>query len=147
MTIKDAIPQRHMVRKYLSKPILSETVALLNTRIADHNARYGLNLKLVIGNSDGIGGMAKLLLMTKSVYNYIVLAGQDCVYLDEKLGYCGADLILVTGSGNNVTITAGNGHFSGIDLGIGKYLGIRNKWLKLLIRIPFSYVRLVAISG
>lgn len=28
-----------------------------------------------------------------------------------------------------------------------KYSGIRNKWLKLLIRIPFSYVRLVAISG
>ena len=207
MTIKDAIPQRHMVRKYLSKPILAETVTLLNTRIADHNARYGLNLKLVTGNSDGIGGMAKLLL-TKSVYNYIVLAGQDCVDLDEKLGYCGADLILyaqtlglntwwcggmfngkgalkhlesanvcvngviaigygqtqgvphksktsdeiskydgetpqwfkdgveallcaptalnkhpymVTGRGNNVTITAGNGHFSGIDLGIGKY--------------------------
>ena len=46
MTIKDAIPQRHMVRKYLSKPILAETVTLLNTRIADHNARYGLNLKL-----------------------------------------------------------------------------------------------------
>ena len=84
MTIKDAIPQRHMVRKYLSKPILAETVTLLNTRIADHNARYGLNLKLVTGNSDGIGGMAKLLL-TKSVYNYIVLAGQDCVDLDEKL--------------------------------------------------------------
>ena len=93
MTIKDAIPQRHMVRKYLSKPILAETVTLLNTGIADHNARYGLNLKLVTGNSDGIGGMAKLLL-TKSVYNYIVLAGQDCVDLDEKLGYCGADLIL-----------------------------------------------------
>ena len=28
---------------------------------------------------------------------------------------------MVTGSGNNVTITAGNGHFSGIDLGIGRY--------------------------
>ena len=42
MTIKDAISQRHMVRKYLSKPILAETVTLLNTRIADHNARYGL---------------------------------------------------------------------------------------------------------
>ena len=27
------------------------------------------------------------------------------------------------------------------------FWGIRNKWLKLLIRIPFSYVRLVAISG
>ena len=32
MTIKDAIPQRHMVRKYLSKPILAETVTLLNIR-------------------------------------------------------------------------------------------------------------------
>ena len=28
---------------------------------------------------------------------------------------------MVTGSKNNVTITAGDGHFSGIDLGIGKY--------------------------
>ena len=27
------------------------------------------------------------------------------------------------------------------------YSGIRNKWLKLLIRTPFSYIRLVAISG
>lgn len=25
--------------------------------------------------------------------------------------------------------------------------GIRNKWLKLLRQIPFSYIRLVAISG
>ena len=207
MTIKEAIPQRHMVRKYLNKPIPTEIVTLLNARIADHNAKYGLSLKLVTDNSDGIGGMAKLLL-TKSVYNYIVLAGQDCVDLDEKLGYCGADLILyaqtlglntwwcggmfngkgalkhletanvrvngviaigygqtqgvphktktadeiskydgeapqwfkdgveallcaptalnkqpymVTGIGNNVTLTAGDGHFSGIDLGIGKY--------------------------
>ena len=65
MTIKEAIPQRHMVRKYLSKPILAETVALLNTRIADHNARYVLNLKLVTGNSDGIGGMANLIALAK----------------------------------------------------------------------------------
>ena len=207
MTIKEAIPQRHMVRKYINKPISADTVTLLNARIADNNTKYGLNLKLVTNNSDGIGGIAKLLL-TKSVYNYIVLAGQDCSDLDEKLGYCGADLILyaqtlglntwwcggmfngkgalkhmesanvringviaigygqtqgnphksktadkiskyngeppqwfkngveallyaptalnkqpymVTGSENNVTITAGDGHFSGIDLGIGKY--------------------------
>lgn len=207
MTIKEAAAQRHMVRKYLNKPISAETTELLDARIEENNARYGLNLKLVTGNADGIGGLAKLLL-TRSVYNYIVLAGKDCLDLDEKLGYCGADLILyaqtlglntwwcggmfngkgalknldnadvrvnsviaigygqtqgvphksktaaeiskydgeapqwfkdgvetllyaptamnkqpylVIGRGNRVTLTAGNGHFSGIDLGIGKY--------------------------
>lgn len=207
MTIKDAATQRHMVRKYLNKPISSETIELLNARIVENNAKYGLNLKLVIGNADGIGGLAKLLL-TRSVYNYIILAGEDCADLDEKLGYCGADLILyaqtlglntwwcggmfngkgalknlenadvrvngviaigygqtqgiphksktaaeiskyngeapqwfkdgvevllcaptalnkqpyrVEGTGNRVTLTVGEGHFAGIDLGIGKY--------------------------
>lgn len=207
MTIKEAITQRHMVRKYIDERIPEGTAKLLNGRIAQNNAEFGLNLKLVTGNSDGIGSMAKLLL-TKSVYNYIILAGEVCAGLDEKLGYCGADLILyaqtlglntwwcggmfngkgalkhlegtdvrvngviaigygqtqgvphktktaaeisryngetpqwftdgvdallcaptamnkqpymVVGDGNKVTITAGDGHFSGIDLGIGKY--------------------------
>lgn len=207
MTIKEAVSQRHMVRKYTDKPIPADLVGLLNVRIAENNAAHGLCLKLITNNSDGIGGMAKILL-TRSVYNYIILAGKDCADLDEKLGYCGADMILyaqtlglnswwvggmfnekgarkhlevadvringviaigygqsqgvphksktaaeiseysgeppqwfingvdallyaptamnkqpyvVKGNGNKVTITAGEGHFSGIDLGIGKY--------------------------
>lgn len=206
MTIKEAVRERHMVRQYTDKPIPSDIVALMKTRIAENNEKHGLELALVVGNSDGIGGMAKL--MSKSVNNYIVLAGQDSPGLDEKLGYCGADLILyaqmlglntwwvggmfngkgalknlsskdvrvngvivvgygrtqgvphkskapteistyngnipqwftdgisallcaptalnkqpytVKGEGNQVSISAGDGHFSGIDLGIGKY--------------------------
>ena len=207
MTIKEAVKQRHMVRKFTDKPIPADLAELLNARIAENNAAHGLNLKLVTGNSDGIGGMAKMLL-TKTVHSYIVLAGKECSDLDEKLGYCGADLCLyaqtlglntwwcggmfsgkgalkhletkdvringviaigygqtqgvqhksktaaeisqyngtapqwfvdgvdallyaptalnkqpymVNGDGRKVTITAGEGHFSGIDLGIGKY--------------------------
>lgn len=207
MTIKEAIKERHMVRKYTDKPIPAELVEKLNARIAKNNQIHGLSLKLVTGNSDGIGGMAKMLL-TKSVHSYIVLAGKDRADLDEKLGYCGADLCLyaqtlglntwwvggmfngkgamkhletkdvringviaigygqtqgvphksktaaeisqyngtvpqwfldgveallcaptalnkqpymVKGDGDRVSITAGEGHFSGIDLGIGKY--------------------------
>lgn len=207
MTIKEAIKERHMVRKYTDRAIPTDIVELLNERIAENNKKYDLALTLVIGNSDGIGGMAKLLL-TKTVNNYIVLAGADTQELDEKLGYCGADLILyaqtlglntwwvggmfngkgalnnlsdknvrvngviaigygqtqgvphkskaaaeiseyngdkpqwfvdgvnallyaptalnkqpyiVKGDGNKVSISAGSGHFSGIDLGIGKY--------------------------
>lgn len=207
MTIKEAIKERHMVRQYTDKTIPTDIVESLNARITENNKKYNLHLALVVGNSGGIGSMAKLLL-SKTVNNYIVLAGVDAPNLDEKLGYCGADLILyaqtlglntwwvggmfngkgalknlnnknvrvngviaigygktqgvphrsktaaeisryngktpqwfvdgvdallyaptalnkqpyvVSGDGNKVSISAGNGHFSGIDLGIGKY--------------------------
>lgn len=207
MTIKEAITERHMVRQYTDKAIPADIIELLRKRIAENNEKYHLDVALVVGNSDGIGGMAKLLL-SKTVHNYIVLAGKDAPKLDEKLGYCGADLILyaqtlglntwwvggmfngkgalknlsnkdvrvngviaigygqtqgvphksktaaeiseyngdapqwfidgvnallyaptalnkqpyvVKGSGNKVHISAGDGHFSGVDLGIGKY--------------------------
>ena len=54
---------------------------------------HNLNMKLVTGNADGIGGMAKMLL-SRSVHSYIILAGKDGTDLDEHLGYCGADLCL-----------------------------------------------------
>lgn len=207
MTIREAVEKRHMVRQYTDKAIPADVVELLNARIAGNNEKYHLCLTLVTGNSDGIGNMAKLLL-SRTVNNYIVLAGMDTPGLDEKLGYCGADLILyaqtlglntwwiggmfhgrgalkhlsnkdvrvngviavgygktqgvphksktaaeiseysgdtpqwfidgvnallhaptalnkqpylVKGAGNRVSISAGDGHFSGIDLGIGKY--------------------------
>lgn len=93
MTIKEAIKERHMVRQYTDQPIPSDKAELLHARIAENNEKYNLSLALVVGNSDGIGRMAKLLL-SKTVHNYIVLAGRDAPGLDEKLGYCGADLIL-----------------------------------------------------
>lgn len=93
MTIKEAIRKRHMVRKYIDKPIPTDIVKLLNERIAGNNKNYNLKLAPVTGNSDGLSGVAKLLL-AQNVNNYIVLAGADTPGLDEKLGYCGADLIL-----------------------------------------------------
>ena len=44
MTIKEAIKQRHMVRKYTDNPIPADLVELLNARIAENNAAHGLNL-------------------------------------------------------------------------------------------------------
>ena len=92
MTIKEAVKQRHMVRKYTDKVIPANLVELLNIRIADNNEKHGLALTLVIGNADGFGRMAKLI--GNKVKNHIVLAGPDTAELDEKLGYCGADIML-----------------------------------------------------
>lgn len=93
MTIKEAIYERHTVRKYTEKAIPAETVALLNSRVAENNSKFNLAIKLVTGNSEGIMAAAKLLL-GQGVNNYFILAGEDSPDLDEKLGYCGADLIL-----------------------------------------------------
>ena len=207
MTIKEAVRERHMVRQYTDRPIPEDVAELLNARISENNGQYHLDLALVMDNSDGVGGMAKLLL-SRTVNNYIVLAGRETPHLDERLGYCGADLMLyaqtlglntwwiggmfngkgalkhlsspdvrvngviavgygktqgvphksktpaeiseyrgeapqwfidgveallyaptalnhqpyvVRGDGNRVWISAGDGHFSNIDLGIGKY--------------------------
>lgn len=92
MTIKEAMKERHMVRKYIDRPIPGDLVEKLNTRIAENNQTHNLSLFLVTGNADGLGALAKML--GKGVKNYIVLAGTDSEDLDEKLGYCGADMIL-----------------------------------------------------
>ncbi len=93
MTIKEAIYQRHTVRRFKPEPIPAELVEKLNERIEKINAENSLALKLVTGNSDGIMGYAKIL-TASGVNNYLILAGADCKELDEKLGYFGADLCL-----------------------------------------------------
>ncbi len=92
MTIQEAMRERHMVRKYLEKPIPAEITTQLQARMDEDNQAGGLCLTLVTGNSDGLGGMAKLI--SKNVSNYIILAGPDTPTLDETLGYWGADAML-----------------------------------------------------
>ena len=87
------IEKRHTVRKYLDKPLDMDLVGLLNTRIEQNNELYDLTFKLVTNESDGISSLAKIM-SNNTVQNYIILAGKDGSNLDEKIGYCGADLIL-----------------------------------------------------
>ena len=93
MTINEAVKARHMVRKYLDKPIADDAAGKLRQRIEENNEKYGLDMKLVVNSSDGIIGAAKLII-PYCIYNYVILAGPDCPDLDEKLGRCGADVML-----------------------------------------------------
>jgi len=141
MTMKEAMSARHMVRKYTDKAIPTEIVTLLNERIVEKNRTHGLNLTLVTGNSDGLGGMAKLLL-ARGVNNYFVLAGADSPGLDEKLGYCGADFIIYAqalGASsvrvNGIIVggygaTVGVSHKSKEPTEISEYNGTTPEWFK-----------------
>ncbi|MCI8887606.1 MAG: nitroreductase [Hungatella sp.] len=93
MTMKEAMRRRHTVRRYTDEPISANLIKELSGRIAQNNRTYGLNLTLVTGNCEGLGSMARVLL-ARGVNNYIILAGPDALDLDERLGYCGADMII-----------------------------------------------------
>lgn len=93
MDMKEAMRIRHTVRKYTAQAIPVEIVQRMNQRITENNCKYNLNVKLVTNDSSALGALVKLIL-AKGVKNYLVLAGPDHKELDEKLGYCGADLML-----------------------------------------------------
>ncbi len=93
MTIKQAIECRHTVRRYTKQPIPEPICRQLCMRIAQNNADYGINLCLVTENIQAFG-MALRLFLAKGVRNYIILAANDTADAAEKIGYCGADIML-----------------------------------------------------
>ncbi len=93
MTIMEAIKSRHTVRKYTNRHIPQEIVSLLIERIKQNNEKYNIDMNLVTENTDAFNTFIKLVL-AKGVNNYIVLAGTILDDLDEKLGYCGTDVML-----------------------------------------------------
>ena len=93
MTMKEAMYRRHMVRKYQDKSIPDDLNEKLSSRINENNERYGLGIRLITNDDNAVSTAIKLIL-TKTVKNYFVMAGPESDDLDEKLGYCGADLML-----------------------------------------------------
>lgn len=69
MTIKEAISVRHVVRKYVDKPIPAEILEKLNARIAENNSGYGLEMKLKIDDDKAFNAIIKMIL-AKGVRNY-----------------------------------------------------------------------------
>ncbi len=93
MDLKEAMQQRHMVRKYLDKKIPEDIVSKINGRIETNNKKYNLNMKLMLNNDTGVSSIIKLIL-ARGVNNFIILAGDNSPDLEEKLGYSGADIML-----------------------------------------------------
>ena len=91
--MKQAMRQRHTVRKFTSESLSSGLISQLNDRARANNERFGLAISLKVGDESALPGALKLF-FAKGVRNYFVLAGSDRPGLDENLGYASADLML-----------------------------------------------------
>lgn len=91
MDMKQAMKERHMVRKYTDEPIPEDIVEKLNHRVRENNEQYGLSIKLMTNDDSAVPGVIKLIL-AKGVNNFFIMAGPDGA--DKLCGYCGADLML-----------------------------------------------------
>lgn len=93
MTLEEAMRTRHTVRRYTDRKLPGDVLEGLRDRIRDNNEKYGLSMSLVTENTEAFGPALRLFL-AKGVRNYLVLAGKDLPGLDEKIGYCGTDVML-----------------------------------------------------
>lgn len=95
MTIAEAMKNRHMVRKYKDIRLSGEIAEKLKARIEENNRSYNLGIKLMVNDEKAVGTIFKLI-FTKGVKNYFIMAGDEAGVpgLEERLGYCGADLML-----------------------------------------------------
>ena len=93
MDLKEAMEQRHTVRSYIDRPLPSEVIRLLAERIQKNNEAYRLHMQLITENIEAFGPLLRLIL-AKGVRNYIILSAPAGPTVEERLGYCGADVML-----------------------------------------------------
>jgi nitroreductase family protein len=93
MTLKEAMENRHVVRKYKEDAIPQDVVKALEERIQECNQKHSLHFFLK--TEDG-AAFAELIdkLITKNAKNYIVLAGDGKEGVEERVGYASADIML-----------------------------------------------------
>ena len=93
MDMKEAMYQRHMVRCYMDKPLSADIVGRLETRMKENNEKYGVFVELKTEDTSAFHAVVRRI-FAKGVRNFFIMAGNSTPNLEERLGYCGADLML-----------------------------------------------------
>ena len=95
MTLQEAITARHSVRKYIDKEIPADIVTALQDKIAEYNKVGNLNIQLVLNETRAFTGMLSYGSFS-GVRNYFVMVGKKGADLDERVGYYGEQLVLLS---------------------------------------------------
>lgn len=95
MTIQEAIRARHSVRKYTGQPVETEKAAALRAEMNRLNAASGLNIQLVLDEPRAFASGLWKYGQFAGVKNYFVMAGPKGKEAEERIGYCGEQLVLL----------------------------------------------------
>ena len=95
MTLQEAITARHSVRKYIDKEIPVDIVTVLQDKIVEYNKVGNLNIQLVMNETRAFTGMLSYGTFS-GVKNYFVMVGKKGDGLDERVGYYGEQLVLLS---------------------------------------------------
>ncbi len=95
MDIKQAIIERHSVRKYKDDPIPAELVEKLGELIRGCNEESGLHMQLILDDPGCFDTLLAHYGWFKGVRNYIAIVGKETLPdLDELGGYYGEKVVL-----------------------------------------------------
>lgn len=94
MTIIEAIPARHSVRKYTDRPISEEVLTALRQKVEQVNHEGRLHVQLITNEPKAFGGIMAYGQFS-GVRNYFVMAGPKSDDLDGRIGYYGEQLVLL----------------------------------------------------
>ena len=96
MTIQEAIEARHSVRAYKDQPLTEEVVNVLNEKIAELNKLGNLHIQLIQNEPKAFQGKLAKYGKFSGVRNYLVMAGKKADDLNERIGYYGEQLVLMS---------------------------------------------------
>jgi nitroreductase len=96
MTIQEAIEARHSVRAYKDHPLTEEVVNVLNEKIAELNKLGNLHIQLIQNEPKAFQGKLAKYGKFSEVRNYLVMAGKKADDLNERIGYYGEQLVLMS---------------------------------------------------
>lgn len=94
MELKDAMLQRHSVRRYVEKSLDEGVKEALQKEIAACNKESGLHIQLVTDEPKAFDNFMAHYGKFSGVTNYIALVGKKGDKLDELCGYYGERLVL-----------------------------------------------------
>ncbi|MBP5520583.1 MAG: hypothetical protein J6X84_08400 [Treponema sp.] len=95
MDIKVAIKERHSVRQFKTLPVSAEAKERLNALIKECNAESGLNIQLILDDSECFDTFLAHYGKFQNANNYIAMVGNKSIEnLEEKCGYFGQKLVL-----------------------------------------------------
>lgn len=94
MEVLEIMKQRHSVRQYTDVPIENDKRAVLDKMVSELNATFGLSIQICYDEPSCFDSFMAHYGNFSGVANYIALIGKKANDLDERLGYCGEQLVL-----------------------------------------------------